>query len=95
MTTAKTQRIREDLSLETVFFLSGVAKMVWIRDYCVVVCVCGLVLLFAGDFGVTKAKTLRIHEDPCLGFMFLLPGVVTMPWTRDFCVVACACGLVL
>ena len=81
--------------LETVFLLSGVAKMVWIRDYCVVVFACGLVLLFAGDFGVTKAKTQRIREDPCLGFVFLLPGVATMPWTHDICVVACACGLVL
>ena len=75
------------------FLLSGVATMVWIRDYCVVVCACGLVLLFAGDFGVTKAKTLRIREYPCLGFMFLLSGVATMPEIRDYCGVVCVCGL--
>ena len=95
MTKAKTLRIREDPFLGTVFLVPGVATMAWIHDYCGVVCACGLVLLFAGDFGVIYAKTQRIREDPCLGFMFLLPGVATMPWTRDFCVVACACGLVL
>ena len=95
MTTAKTQRIREDLCLESVFFLSGVAKIVWMRDYCVVVCACGLVLLFAGDFGVTKAKTLRICEDPFLGTVFLVPGVATMAWIHDYCGVVLAYVLVL
>ena len=37
------------------------------------------------DFGVTKAKNLRIREDPFLGTVFLLPGVATMAWISVFC----------
>ena len=54
MTKAKTLWIHEDPCLGTVFLLSGVATMVWIRDFCGVISASGLVLLFDGDFGVTK-----------------------------------------
>ena len=95
MTKAKTLRIREDPCLGFMSLLPGVATMPWTRDFCGVGCDCGLVLLFDGDFGVTKAKTLRIREDPFLGTVFLVLGVATMAWIHDYCGVVFDYGLVL